>query len=92
MHTKSKVSDTHEWCCEVLKYRGEVTLLKELAEWKIPKFPISGHILMERGYKAGPRMTEVMTALKDQWIESNFKLTQEELLDSIDKNACGEKL
>ncbi|KAF8796536.1 CCA tRNA nucleotidyltransferase 1 like protein [Argiope bruennichi] len=92
MNSKNKVSDTHEWCCEILKYRGDVCLYKELSEWKIPKFPISGHVLMEKGYKPGPKMTEIMTNLKTQWIESNFKLTKTELLESLDKNIYGDGL
>ncbi|GIY21099.1 CCA tRNA nucleotidyltransferase 1, mitochondrial [Caerostris extrusa] len=92
MHSKNKASDTHEWCCEVLKYRSDVCLLKELSDWKIPKFPVSGHILMEKGYKPGPKMTEILSTLKTLWIDSNFKMTKTELLDSIDKNIYGDGL
>ncbi|GFT22259.1 CCA tRNA nucleotidyltransferase 1, mitochondrial [Nephila pilipes] len=90
--SKNKVSDTHEWCCEILKYQGAVCLFKELSQWKIPKFPLSGHILIEKGFKPGPKMTEIMTSLKTLWIESNFKMTKEELLDSVDKNIHGDGL
>ncbi|XP_042907112.1 CCA tRNA nucleotidyltransferase 1, mitochondrial [Parasteatoda tepidariorum] len=88
--SKSKVSDTHEWCCEILKYRGELCLWKELSELKIPKFPVSGHILVEKGLKPGPEMTNIMTNLKNIWIDSNFKMTKEELLDYLDKNTHGD--
>ncbi|KFM75772.1 CCA tRNA nucleotidyltransferase 1, mitochondrial, partial [Stegodyphus mimosarum] len=50
INTKHKTSDVHERSCEVLKYRGDVCLWKELNDLKIPKFPLSGHTLMERGY------------------------------------------
>lgn len=85
LNSQRKQSDICEWACEVLKYRGESLLWKELSEMAIPKFPVNGFLLLDRGYVKGPELNKRLSQLKSKWIESNFTLTREELLDSIDK-------
>ncbi|XP_054716084.1 CCA tRNA nucleotidyltransferase 1, mitochondrial-like [Uloborus diversus] len=85
LDSKHKTSDVHEWCCEVLKYCGQGALWRQLKEWQVPKFPISGHLLMERGLRPGPQMTRVMTRLKGAWVESGFTMTREELLRHLEE-------
>lgn len=36
---------------ELLKYQGESGFLEEFRNWESPKFPVNGHMLMERGIK-----------------------------------------
>lgn len=86
LDTKGKISDVHEWSSEVFKYRGDAYSFRELSDWKIPKFPINGHILAERGYKPGPKMSKIMSELKHRWIQSNFQLTKEDLLQNLGKD------
>lgn len=85
LESKSKTSDVLEWSCEVFKYRGDSCSFKELSNWKVPKFPINGHMLAEKGYKPGPDMNNIMAKLKKQWIQSKFQMTKEELLEVLDK-------
>jgi len=35
--------------CEVLKYRGASALLCEFEQWTVPRFPLNGNILKEKG-------------------------------------------
>jgi hypothetical protein len=49
VNSKGKTSDTKEWVCEVLKYRGDGALLKEFEQWDVPRFPLSGYVLKENG-------------------------------------------
>lgn len=86
LDSKSKSVDVQEWSCEVFKYRGDAGSFRELSAWKIPKFPLNGHILAEKGYKPGPKMNKIMTGLKVKWIKSNFQMTKDELLGSLDEN------
>ncbi len=48
--------------------------------WSVPTFPVTGSDLKSIGLEPGPVMGEVLSALEDWWIASDFKPTREELL------------
>ncbi|XP_069681906.1 CCA tRNA nucleotidyltransferase 1, mitochondrial isoform X2 [Periplaneta americana] len=83
VNSKGKVSDTREWVIEVLKYRGDISLRNEFELWNMPKFPLSGNILKERGVQGGKIMGSVIQKLKQTWAESNFTLSSEDLLKML---------
>lgn len=82
--SKAKLSHTIEWVTETLKYNNS-PLLKEFLEWKIPKFPVSGSTLKERGIPGGKVMGNILHELKEIWANSDFTLSEEELVKHIDK-------
>jgi hypothetical protein len=47
LFSKSKPADVRFWIEETLKYDGALELLHMFQEWQPPKFPITGHMLME---------------------------------------------
>jgi len=49
VNSKGRTHDTKEWVREVLKYRGDNVLLNEFDQWNVPRFPLNGHILKEKG-------------------------------------------
>jgi hypothetical protein len=49
VNSKGKTRDMKEWVCEVLKYRGDGALLNEFEQWNVPRFPLNGYMLKERG-------------------------------------------
>jgi hypothetical protein len=49
VNSKGKTCDTKEWVREVLKYRGDSVLLSEFEQWNVPRFPLNGNILKEKG-------------------------------------------
>jgi len=51
-------------------------------DWTKPKFPIDGHDALEAGY-SGEGIRVVLKLLEHQWVESDFKLTREELLTNM---------
>ena len=51
-----------------------------IKEWSKPVFPIQGKDLLALGFKAGPALGARMKELEQTWIESEFKLSREELL------------
>lgn len=81
--TKGKIGDVQEWICEVLKYRAEAELLDRFRCWDVPKFPVNGNMLLERGLRSGPRFATVLGKLKEIWFESDFTMTSEELLKRL---------
>lgn len=83
LECKNKVSDTFEWVLETLKYQGDVDLYDKLRNWEIPKFPINGHLLMQKGFKQGPNLQKALSLLKLVWIESDCQLTRDQLLEKL---------
>lgn len=67
----------------MLKFHGKYDLAKELSQWEIPKFPLTGDMLKENGCPHGIKTGIVMQELKVRWYESNFKLNSKELLEFL---------
>jgi len=45
-----------------------------------PAFPVNGNDLMQHGMKPGPSIGRTLDQLKQEWINSDFKLTKKQLL------------
>lgn len=71
-----------EYTKELLRYRGAIEVLREFEQWTVPRFPINGNMLKDRGTEhklIGP----VITELKRIWVEEDFQLTENQLLDRL---------
>jgi len=56
----------------------------ELAEnWNCPDFPVRGRDLLDKGVKAGAGLGDLLSKLEEQWVESDFQLTKEDLLKLV---------
>ncbi|CAL4150073.1 unnamed protein product, partial [Meganyctiphanes norvegica] len=68
---------------QLLMYAAQTSLLEELEDWEIPRFPVTGGQIIERKL---PKMKTkfIMRDLLEEWKKSDFTKTSEELLDSID--------
>ncbi|KAL2741908.1 hypothetical protein V1477_009537 [Vespula maculifrons] len=83
INSKLKVSDTKEFVCEVLKYRGMVEFYNEINKWIIPKFPISGHMI--KSYVPHAKMVgPVLCHLKEIWFDQDFKINFEDLIKHVE--------
>lgn len=51
--------------------------------WQVPELPVTGHDLEARGLQPGPQMGELLAALEQAWIKSDFRLSKDELLASL---------
>lgn len=83
VNSKGKTGDTKEWVCEVLKYKGNSVLLSEFEQWNVPRFPLNGNILKEKGVPGGKVLGLVVHALKRTWAESDFSMSAEDLLQHL---------
>lgn len=79
---KYRTKDVREWIIEVLKYNNS-QFLSEFEAWEQPKFPISGTMLKEAGVEAGKVMGLVLDELKSIWVDSEFNVSAEELLQQV---------
>lgn len=81
---KLKMTDAKGFVCEVLKYIGAVEYYNKINEWVPPKFPINGYMI--RSQVSHKKMVGiVMTKLKEIWLDSNFKMSVDELKNHIPK-------
>lgn len=66
----------------LLIYEGNFEVLEELENWQVPTFPISGHTAateLKRLRLPGKYMKQILDPLRIDWVESDYKLTKEEL-------------
>ena len=49
MDNQNKPKDALEWTLELLRYQGRLDLLAELSKWSLPRFPLSGRVLIAAG-------------------------------------------
>ncbi|XP_014601960.1 PREDICTED: CCA tRNA nucleotidyltransferase 1, mitochondrial [Polistes canadensis] len=83
LNSKLKISDTKEYVCELLKYKGMVEFYNNINKWTVPKFPINGHMVksyVSNGKMIGP----VLQKLKVLWFDSDYKMSSGELIKHIE--------
>lgn len=78
-----KEKNTKQYVMEVLKYRGDQLLLNQLRDWQPPQFPVSGKDLIALGIPKGRHFGNILDRLKESWIESDYELTKEQLLENV---------
>ncbi|XP_025230901.1 CCA tRNA nucleotidyltransferase 1, mitochondrial isoform X2 [Theropithecus gelada] len=79
----SREPDATTRVCELLKYQGEHCLLKEMQQWSIPPFPVSGHDIRKVGISSGKEIGAVLQQLREQWKKSGYQMEKDELLSYI---------
>ena len=60
-------------------------ILNNISSVSIPKFPITGTYLLEKGFKSGRKIGEVLKEAEKLWIKNNFDLKDEELSNLLKK-------
>ena len=57
--------------------------LNKLLKAKIPSFPINGEFLKKKGMREGKSLGNVLKILEKEWIEKNFKMSDERVKEII---------
>jgi poly(A) polymerase len=57
--------------------------LAKIAAWQRPTFPLTGQTLIKLGLTPGPALGKKLITLEQQWIDSEFKLSRQDLLGSL---------
>ena len=60
--------------------------LKKILESKIHKFSIDGRYLMNNGMKEGVSLGKVLKLIEEEWINNNFKISKDRILELIKLN------
>jgi len=61
--------------------------LRKILKSKTHKFNIDGKYLMDRGMKEGVLLGKVLRKIEEEWIDNNFKISDERIQEIINKNS-----
>ncbi len=61
--------------------------LNKILKIKVPKFPIDGETLKQKGMKEGQVLGSVLKTLEKEWINNNFKISDERVEEIIKVNS-----
>ena len=62
-------------------------ILKKILQSKIYKFPIDGKYLMQNGMKQGTTLGKVLKIIEEEWINNNFKISEDRIKELIKLNS-----
>ena len=62
------------------------SIFEEINNTNIPKFPLTGNDLINKGIKEGKKVGEILDRIEKKWIENDFKIKEEEIKIFIQKN------
>lgn len=82
LQTMKKYEVFQEYVKELFRYNDAMQLLNEFERWTIPKFPVSGSMLVIH-VPIQKMIGTVLTELKRIWIDADFKLTGEQLMEHV---------
>lgn len=60
-----------------------VSFAERIDAWDMPEMPIKGADLLERGYEKGPDLGGKLKQIEEIWIDSDFSLGRDALLEQI---------
>ena len=60
--------------------------LNKILKIKVPKFPINGETLKQKGMQEGQTLGNVLKILEKEWINNNFKISNERVEEIIKVN------
>ena len=61
--------------------------MKNILKSKIQKFNIDGKYLIEQGMREGVLLGKVLRKIEEEWIENNFKISDDKVKEIIKKNS-----
>jgi poly(A) polymerase len=71
----------------LLRTRDKGHIIKAMMHWETPTFPVQGRDLTAAGMKPGPAMGETLRSLKAAWAASDYTLTFDQLMASVEITA-----
>lgn len=82
IHWRGNVVNAKEYICELLKCKQYFDLAENIKNLIIPRFPVNGNML--KPYVEGGKMIGVVIKeLKNIWLDKNFEISAEELLQEV---------
>jgi len=66
-----------------IKLKDYLTVLKDIKNFDIPKFPLDGNYLKEKGMKEGTIVGKTLKIIEHEWLNNDFKISKERVLEII---------
>jgi tRNA nucleotidyltransferase (CCA-adding enzyme) len=79
------VCDLERLTCAIMHDQMDPMRMHMLQVWDPPEFPVTGHDLIRAGIKPGPVYGDILTIMKSAWADSDYQLTQSDLLKIAEK-------
>lgn len=74
-----------EWYLELILMVGEEGMYREIREWTMPTFPVTGNDLIGvDGMVPGKRLGDTLKAMKAYWVTQNYEPTLNFFLETMD--------
>ncbi len=70
-----------------VKIKDFTETFNKILEIKVPIFPIDGEILKQKGMQEGQMLGKVLKILEKEWINNNFKISNEKVEEIIKLNS-----
>jgi len=77
---------THSIRKKTLNYKELASMLSKINNMSIPKFPVTGNYLLNKGIKNGKKIGLLLNQIEKKWVDNNFSLDNEELNTFLKKN------
>ena len=87
-HNKEKMISLTKFYYAVIKPKNLKKiddLIKEIKSLRVPEFPLTGEYLINKGFKSGRKIGEILKKVEKVWIENDFNLKKEDLNNLIKK-------
>ena len=69
-----------------VKEKDFLKIFNNVLKIKVPVFPIDGEHLKQKGMKEGQSLGKVLKILEKEWINNNFKISNERIEEIIKIN------
>ena len=66
-----------------MKLNDYFDTLNNIKKMNIPNFPFDGNFLKNKGMKEGALIGKTLKLIEDEWLENNFKISNEKVLEII---------
>jgi len=87
-HNKEKIISLAKFYYSLIKPKNLKKiddLINEIKTLRVPEFPLTGEYLINKGFKSGRKIGEILKKVEKVWIEKDFNLKKEDLNNLIKK-------
>ncbi len=87
-HNKEKIISLAKFYYSLIKPKNLKKiddLINEIKTLRVPEFPLTGEYLINKGFKSGRKIGEILKRVEKVWIENDFNLKKEDLNNLIKK-------
>ena len=79
----SQPKANREHIMALAEYLGHEEMINLINSWSVPHFPITGADLQDAGVEPGPRMGQILRALRKEWEDSDYMLDKQALISKL---------